>query len=769
MLAIGDYDLRLYQVKNHAYLTTLEVNGTAIKDIAFRPHADEISAITNEGSILQTWEIPEGKMVREYSDCSYSHIAYSPDGDQLAAAGSCGIRIWQAGTGSIRQGIPTPDPITTGLSYASEGQLVGVSKVSLASWNVTTGALRYSTHFSDQFSSVLVSIQPGLMVMANIDDKAFVFFDTTTGQRLYDFATNNGRFTVALSPNQRVLAHSDENNIILTDAVSGVTLASVDFDWPDIISISPDGRFLAANSYENTVHLWDISKVADLAQSLPRQTATPAIISTATPTPSVAPTVSPTSVAPLSVQTQPVPTAQPGAITSQNIGQLQQVGELGFGEATSVAWSPDGEMLAVSAGTKISLFDSSASQPSKTLISEGVVVSMAFNQDGSLLAGQGSNYMMSVWDVVTGKQKYKLNEEYCWARKIFFAPDGQTLTVDCGGMSYRWDMRDGSLISQGADPHQNDFSPDGTKIVTAYGFTARLLDQAGHILRSFEYPDMAPGMASFSPDGKTLLIWFYQYDFGRSGAIFPGKDRKTVIQLWNIASGEEPSLRIALSTGQWEMELPEINTSQGATFTADSRRLVTASGDGQVQIWDVTSGSLLYTLPGGKVFQLSVDGHKLVTFDPHGIAHIWDVTPGRDPVAIWTIKGFTGTADFVQFTRDGKELISATNQVFQVFDWANGKPTGKSTLFEIPNGPANVEAASSNGKYLAYNKAGKIVLGERNRSGITWRTLYSYTGELPDIYILALAFSPDGTRLAASTPDETVHILDLNHSELTEF
>lgn len=93
-------------------------------------------------------------------------------------------------------------------------------------------------------------------------------------------------------------------------------------------------------------------------------------------------------------------------------------------------------------------------------------------------------------------------------------------------------------------------------IVEANSETVRLVDSTSkNIIKAIEYPDMTPVEAQYSPDGKTLLLWFAPYIIGRTVVYLPTGDGDTAAQLWTILPGEEPSLRATITTGKWCRDL----------------------------------------------------------------------------------------------------------------------------------------------------------------------------------------------------------------------
>ena len=68
-----------------------------------------------------------------------------------------------------------------------------------------------------------------------------------------------------------------------------------------------------------------------------------------------------------------------------------------------------------------------------------------------------------------------------------------------------------------------------------------------------------------------------------------------------------------------------------ASFSPDGLRIVSASGDKTVRVWDTNSGENLRVLRGHTDFvidaRFSPDGHRIVSADGDGTLLIWNVTP----------------------------------------------------------------------------------------------------------------------------------------------
>jgi len=130
-----------------------------------------------------------------------------------------------------------------------------------------------------------------------------------------------------------------------------------------------------------------------------------------------------------------------------------------------------------------------------------------------------------------------------------------------------------------------------------------------------------------------------------------------------------------------------LNTLEGHTdgvvsvsYSPDGRRLVSASRDRTIRLWDATTGELLNTLEGlghldncGGGLAYSPDGGMLVSTNDHTI-HLWDAATGE------LLNTLEGRADFVAYSPDGRTLASATGQSYSVrfldiASYTGGEPT----------------------------------------------------------------------------------------------
>ncbi len=108
----------------------------------------------------------------------------------------------------------------------------------------------------------------------------------------------------------------------------------------------------------------------------------------------------------------------------------------------SLAFSPDGNTLAVALDWNITLINLETKQPRRTLSGhKGIVSVVAFGPDGSTLVSGSWDKTVRLWDVATGREKRSFSFPIGRVYSLAYAPHG--LTIAAGGdqgVIYLWDM-----------------------------------------------------------------------------------------------------------------------------------------------------------------------------------------------------------------------------------------------------------------------------------------------------------------------------------------
>ena len=254
------------------------------------------------------------------------------------------------------------------------------------------------------------------------------------------------------------------------------------------------------------------------------------------------------------------------------------------------------------------------------------------------------------------------------------------------------------------------------------------------------------------------MIWFYKYEIARSGVFFAGEDSRSVIQLWNVESGKTPTLRATLPVGEWRHWEGYMTGYPVLSFTKDSHRLVTSSGDGDIEIWSVQSGRLLYTLPNGGGVHFSPNDNQLISIGD--TVKIWDVTPGKQPVERWSVSGLDEFRSLFGLT--GDELVTVDDGTFRFRAVSRIDIAKQPLVIRAPDGDMSMPAISPDGKWLAYRTDTKLVLGKRDSENVNWQTLATFSDK-PFVWSTrGVDFSPDSSMLAFIDSDHKVSLWRLD-------
>ncbi len=210
-------------------------------------------------------------------------------------------------------------------------------------------------------------------------------------------------------------------------------------------------------------------------------------------------------------------------------GKVKAAADLKSGEIRSVAYSPDGSVLAAAQAygkSLVKLVDPATGDVKASLevSNESGIRVVIYSPDGKLLATapQGTGNQVKVFDAKTGNLRKTLalpervpGRSYQDVRgAIAFSPDGKTLATGGGHTGYLLDVATGrvraTLPHEARDNHEDQvaavaFSPDGKLVVTACeDGTAKLWDAPTGKLKATLKGQYAFSRVVFSPDGRLI-------------------------------------------------------------------------------------------------------------------------------------------------------------------------------------------------------------------------------------------------------------------------
>lgn len=421
------------------------------------------------------------------------------------------------------------------------------------------------------------------------------------------------------------------------------------------------------------------------------------------------------------------------------------------GPVTSLAFSPDGSRLASASSLSgsqdrtILIWDTETWEPIHTLKSDTWVNSICFSPDNCSLKAASGKYIWT-WNVLTGKLEDKSKAHATRIYHISFSPDGQRfLSASNDGIAKIWnaanwkvqrtishgwiwrgqgwhekrsiggEKRDRQLASMihawDVGEHLENMlrslhcpvdiaiSPDRSKLawVSPWGNISVVDIKTGNLESELETSRYGFGKVRFSPDGGRLLFsditfivikGFFSLDYQgeykghRSGITdmiclydrhrLVSASKDGTLRVWDtsrgLTDGDEGYDREAISTEWTKVAEDHYTRVTGILISSDGSTVATASLDASVKVWDARTGRslrLFKTIWGASNMLLSPDGKLLAV-----VGGAWQFSP--NVVMIWDYGAEEQhILQFQELDQTGKEYVRmAFSSDSSMFAWA---------------------------------------------------------------------------------------------------
>jgi WD40 repeat protein len=648
------YSIRVWDTSSGREVFTIHGHKDRVLGVAFSPDGRRLAS-TSQDTKVMVWDVSAGLAKGELHEplftCPHEEpvigVAFSPDGGRLASASALTkkagtVKVWDAAGGKLLWRFPgqTLPNVFVHLAFSPNGDRLaaGGESDTVKVWDLTTGeAVRTLWGHTEAILNVTFSPDGRRLISGGWDRVVRVWDlddpDASASQRdvlaprwkFDNFST--GASAMALSPDGSRLAiggPTGDGHVRIYDMSTGSLLLTLKGDYRVIsVAFSADGGRLAAVGHDKVVRLWDTTTGDEVLSLRGHGDIVGHVL------------FSPNGQRLASVSadgTVRVWDASP--IGASGDSHVRTLGGPDDGEFFGVAFhpTPDSPLVAsASADRRIKLWNSRTGEVVQTFGGhkdrghKEAALCVAFRPDGRQLLSGSMDRTVKLWDAETAEELPlpDMGAFKVMVRSVAFQPDGKAFATVSHQTVQRWEARTGRpLFDREADQEHGNwvaFSRDG-KYLAAVGHsgTAKVWSvETGEEVCAFKGHKGSVFCVAFDPTGTYLA----------SG------DSDSNVKLWYRATGKE------ICTLARRADDPTVAGHSdyvfGATFSSDGKYLATASWK-EVIVWDVSSLEKIkdrrtFDRLAGRILcvAFSPDGKRLAAasgYKGKGEIKIWDST-----------------------------------------------------------------------------------------------------------------------------------------------
>lgn len=386
---------------------------------------------------------------------------------------------------------------------------------------------------------------------------------------------------------------------------------------------------------------------------------------------------------------------------------------------TSVSFSPDSKILAVSDGKNVKLWNLANGKTQTLSEHQEIITSVSFSPNGKIIVSADNDDAVVIWKL-DGTKLRKIDNY--GAMSMSFSKDGKNLVVSNKDKTIKiYELETGILVKNFSIDNEiavTNLSPDSKHFV----FTGRYQSNVIYIRKTDEYSNLF----SLGYHNKQIT----SLRFSHNGKLLASASEDKTIKVWSIENKA--------------FKQPEAQDSAiyQVQFSPNSKMIATQNS-GQVQLWS-QNGSLLSTYEGYSSLNFSPDSKIFATLITNNVVQLSTID-GQDVF----LRGQNGIISSINFSPDGKTIATTQGKTVKLWNRSNG-----SLLKTFTNHKKSVNS-------LTFSYDGKILasIGDDNQvslytsNGSFIKTLPGHTESVSNV-----TFSNDSQIIASQGDNNLVKL-----------
>jgi len=420
---------------------------------------------------------------------------------------------------------------------------------------------------------------------------------------------------------------------------------------------------------------------------------------------------------------------------------------------TAVAWSPDGTWLATGSGRdtkgEARIIEAATGREIIRVVHDGAVRTVASSPDGTRVATGSMDKTARIVEATTGREIARVAHDG-WVNALAWSPDGTWLATGSGDLlSTKHEARvveaaTGREIARIA--HEDEirsvaWSPDGTRVATGSSDkTASIVDPgsvsgAGLATRREIARVPHKGIVwavSWSPDGTRLATG--------SG---------------DLTSNQHEARIVEAATGREIARIAHEGIVRAVAWSPDGSRLLTGSDDKSARIVEAATGREIGRVAHDssvRAVAWSPVGTRLATGSADKTARIVEEAVGREIARVPHERG----VNTVAWSLDGTRLATgSSDKSVRIVEAAMGREIAraphKGIVWAVSWSPDGTRLATGSGDLTSNQHEARIV------EAATGREIARIAHEG---IVFSVAWNPDGTIIATGSNDKIARIVE---------